>query len=303
VKSARASSLAAALVSAIAAASVALASCDLGGLTGGLRGDGGAALDASAGPDAAPAADAPAAVDAPSAGDAGVDAPRVDAGTWCAQQSPAPTFCADFDESPLVGTGWTIVNQMNGTLALDTTDFVSKPASARGTTGPVVAAGSAQASLEYDTSASGSSVHLELEVRYSQIDPGAELKTTGFAVTTAGGAELYTVYVIVAQTSAYLEESIAGDGGQIFHDTALSKIPALDQWEHLQLDVVLPTGGAPAATATVRLGPDVVLDHHPLWGGGATGNILMTAGLEVYPQSAVGPSQLEVDDVLLSVQP
>lgn len=83
--------------------------------------DAGASIDGGNSPDGSVSVDGAtvdAAFDASSDADAPVSDAAVDAGPWCKQQVPTPTFCDDFDEDPL-GARWQISAQDRGTLTLD----------------------------------------------------------------------------------------------------------------------------------------------------------------------------------------
>jgi hypothetical protein len=232
-------------------------------------------------------------LDSPPNGDAG------DAGSWCAQQAPAPTFCTDFDTSLVAG--FTSVNQVNtGVLAFDSTHFASPPHSAQASTGAVSA--TSQASLYYQAGVTGTKVHLEYQLRVGTIDPNASIKSGGF--TVSGGRGVYSVFIILRATGANLEESATNDAGApIFLDTALARGPTAGQFERVQLDVVLPSNGGAPPTASVHIGQDLVLDRKGLFQQGASGSVTMGIGIELFPTAPLGPCQIDVDNLLLDIRP
>jgi hypothetical protein len=331
VRSVRASD-AALLALLVAGGALALAACaNLDGLTGGAPPGG---SDAGEPPpsDGAPPRDAHSVTDAPGtdsrdaapptdaslpAEDAPPDAgapvdgnvpPPVDAneagptGTFCQQQSPAPTFCADFDTT-LTG-GFSSVNQSNGTLVADAVHYVSSPHSLSSTTAATAANGMAQASVDYDAPLAGSHVHLEYQLRVGTLDAQANVVAGGIALITNGGAgpDAYHIFLVLSSSSgAYIEEAKLSGGSDVYQNTPLSASPTALQFVRVQFDVVLPSSGGPAPTATVHFDNNVVLNAHPLYGGGASGPVEISVGAEVYPSIAIGQNQLDVDNVLLNV--
>ena len=306
------------------AAALLLAACaDLDGLTGGTA-DGGGPGDAYVTTDGGGRPDAPASRDASaeaSAGDAGsndasadtpYDAPpdvatpidsSADAGTWCGQQSPAPTFCADFDEASLTG-GWNAVNQTNGTLTADSTNVSSPPHALLAATKATNANAMAQASLDYDPLATGSNVHFELELRVGTLDAASNVVVGGVSVgPTGNGNDAYHAFLVVAASGAFVEEAFHQATGEIYQDTPLSQSPAVGTYVHVALDLVLPTATGPAPTLTIRFDGNIVLGPRPLYGGGASGSLEIEVGASVYPTVNVGPNALDVDNVLLNVSP
>ena len=286
------------------------ASCaNLDGLSGGVP-DGGGSSDASvASADAGLTPDAHALTDAPArdtASDAGADATRSsdasDAGRWCSQQSPS-TFCADYDTALV--DGWSIDNEVNGTIAFDPVSFVSAPHAAHSTTSATLAHAFSQASLDYIAVVTGTNIHLEYELRLGQVAAGAGLKTGGFAISSPNGSQVdYGVFIIVTSGATFIEETIRADGGQqLYIRTALSVPPTPGQWARIQMDVVLPSLAGPPPTATVHVGNALALDHHPLAGGGANGPVTINAGLELYPTVDIGVCDVDIDNVLLVVSP
>ena len=313
-----------ALAALIACALAVGAGCaSLDGLSGGVdASDGGPARDAST-PDAAKAnldggADAIAALDgqvpldAPSAGDApmalvdaGADARDVDAGSWCSQQSPAPTLCDDFDSAPL--GAWSVTNRLNGTLTKESNQVVSAPWAMQFATGATVAMGVAQASLDYVgpvPASPPSAAHLEWELRVVTLSGAAELKAGGFGVPTNNGSgpNAYDCFLIVTASGAYIEESAQVGTSHVYQDTTLPLATSFASFVHVELDLVLPTATVAVGSVTVRLNDVVMIDHQALFHG-ANGPVAMNAGLEVYPNVAIGPCELDEDNILLSVTP
>src|SRR5215472_9538237 len=109
--------------------------------------------------------------DAPSSNDAPVDSPVDSAGEGgaspCMAEPPGTLFCADFDHVSAVNQGWTLADvHGDGAGALDTSTFVSPPASFRATAGGADASMPSVYELQFTGSASTATYILELDVRF-----------------------------------------------------------------------------------------------------------------------------------------
>lgn len=157
------------------------ASCTLLVSTSGLTGS--AARDAAA-------ADGPSAVDAAAPVDGGVDA-VADGGPFCASHRGA-TFCADFDQGD-ARAGWTSRGTAGagGSLALETTAFISPPASllARASAGQSSGFGlGVQISKTLTAALAPGLAHLSFDLRLDRADSvrTPQLATIGFRVDARG---------------------------------------------------------------------------------------------------------------------
>jgi hypothetical protein len=269
-----------------------------------------AAADGDARPDDGPAPDA--AHDGPAetsstqdAADGATDAPA-DAdgsiGTWCAQQTTAPTFCSDFDTPPLA-TGWTGTRATNGSVALDPVHFVSGTASLLATTNAFASSGTGQAVLYKTVTTAGSTVHFELQLAVATIDPHAQLVGAELVVLSAANADLYRYSLVVTATGSEIQEAFAGDAGNVYKTTPLGVTFTPGTFYPVQIDLVLPTAGGPSPTGTVHVGGNLLVDHAALFDGAAQGTLQIDVGAQVFPSAAIGSCQTNADNVLLNIGP
>jgi hypothetical protein len=261
--------------------------------------DTGVVLDATAEADATHYG--PADSSSPDAKDAATDASS-DAGTWCSQQSPTPTFCSDFDTPPL-GTGWTGTNATNGTVTLDTTQFVTGPSSLLATTSAFAASGTGQAVLYKTLTPSGPTIHFELQLSLAAIDPKAQVVGAELVVLSPTSTDLYRYSLVITATGSEIQEEFAGDAGNVYKTTSLGTMFATGTFYPVQIDLVLPSAGGAAPTGTVHVGGNLLINQAPLFNGGAQGNLQIEVGAQVYPSVAIGACQTNVDNVLLNVGP
>jgi hypothetical protein len=201
----------------------------------------------------------------------GADAAADVDGSFCAHQSPTPTFCTDFDELP-VGYDWTSVSSSKGEVALDDAAASSPPNSARmARTGGGCAGGVGLAKLFKGPL---SSVHVQFKVRPTSIDGGIG--------TYLGGLKMNGCVIIFDEHSATeFGLAVQGTSNDYIHAT---RYPLLDLWTPIDVDITSPpAGGTPqlvlkVAGATAASGPlpmcslggDVTLDLGPSCSGDAT---------------------------------
>jgi hypothetical protein len=242
------------------------------------------------------------ATDAAKPGDAAMDAADGEAGTWCSQQSPTPTFCADFDTPPLAA-GWTGTNLTNGTVTLDTTHFVTGPSSLLATTNAFTASGTAQPVVYKTLTPSGPTIHFELQLSVVAIDPHAQIVAAELVVLSPGNTDLYRYSLVITATGSEIQEEFAGDSGNLYKTMQLGRVFTTGTFYPVQIDLVLPTSGGAAPTGTLHIGGSLLIDHAALFNGAAQGKLQIDVGAQVYPSVAIGSCQTNADNVLLNVGP
>lgn len=196
-------------------------------------GDGGVTLDAM-GPDtAAPDSGTDAPTDAPRDGDA--------AGPpFCATQSPAPKFCADFDD-PNPGAAWTTKTEVpnNSTVGIDTTIAKSGTASLRGESRALLATEPGNAALRKTFLVGATHVRLAFSGRWSTTTFGDGM--VAIANVDVAANRFFTLYLRNADPGTAVLEEIVGATTTL---TPLAAVPAVDTWTRVELDLDLANGKA-----------------------------------------------------------
>jgi len=144
-------------------------------------------------------------------------------------EPPGTLFCADFDHVTAVNQGWTLADvHGDGAGALDTSTFVSPPASFRATAGGADASMPSVYELQFTGSASTATYILELDVRFH-----ASMDTaTGVFVATYYPNQGINFYL--AQGSLVAAEF--PNGPTVTHILP-DAFPLPDQWVHLKVAV------------------------------------------------------------------
>jgi hypothetical protein len=182
--------------------------------------------------------------------DAAADAPEtgrdatVDAGTFCARQSPAPTFCKDFDDGP-VDFDWSSIVRTHGEVALDTAFATSAPFAARFTR---TADGCQGTSLDKVLPGLVNEAHLRFQLRLGTADGGVPsgsfLGGFNLASATAPACTMLLELDVMAGISFGLAaQADYPDGGGLRDYVAASRYPVPGAWTLVELDAV-PDAGA-----------------------------------------------------------
>jgi hypothetical protein len=197
---------------------------------------------------------------------AGSEAGASEAGAsnYCATLSPTPAFCDDFDEHPLPGE-W-IVDDVGGSLAEDSSSFVSPPDSLLAV---------------YDALATGQPLDTRLRTPLSlpappsaialefQLEPVAADPTVGNAAVvvaldfTDAATNRYTVQITLVRQQMAIgarleEQSGFVDGMTSYSPHALADPLPPGQWTHIRL--VITRSSATAASALVTFNGKTELD-------------------------------------------
>jgi hypothetical protein len=243
-----------------------------------------ATADATSIPDAAPDASRDAPVDVADASPLG----------FCASLTPAPTFCADFDEGA-VDNGWSSSQSSNGTIALDGTTSTSAPDSFVSTS--VTSTANVIAALFKDFGTSGSAYHLAFDLRVDAVSANAQAVVGQVQLMTSNVLD-YGLSFIVTATDASIEESYRSGGTTQYLLTTLASRPVTGQWTRVFIDVTAPPG-----TVTVHYGATLVLDHQTMPTGSANGIPTLGAGLEIFPTTSINPCKVHLDDLTFQIDP
>jgi hypothetical protein len=189
----------------------------------------------------------------------GHPAPTPPAGTFCATIDAA--FCADFDEGDAADLGWSSSKvDPNSSLALDTSEHASAPASARA----IVSPKDRYAILEKSFDSSYRLVSVELDFYLAQVNwSGA---TGNFTLTdiqffgrdanqgVASGLVLGPTYFEVTTARPTLTYNQPNDGGG-------GHLLPMGVWTHLRMDTEPRTKGG---TLKVWLGTELVIENDNL---------------------------------------
>ena len=234
-------------------------------------------------------------------GDAGGDADATDAsvgGRFCATRTPAPTFCADFDEGRSLSSDWGVVQEgPPGALVIDRDAGTSAPASLRAS---VPAVSNGPQSLEYVARAFTVTKRLAVEF-------DARADTLG---SSAGQVTLVAIYAhdsaamvdrslihYVTSLSAQIEEEEAPPFQSWPH--ALANAPPLGQWVHHELRMDLVNGGA---VLTLKIANATVLDAIVLGQAWSAGEYRVTFGLAYINNDAGAPWSFHYDNIAVNVE-
>lgn len=270
------------------------ASCTLLVSTTGLTGN--VAKDAAAS-DAPNAGDAR---DALAAGDGGADAPA-DGGPFCASHGGA-TFCADFDQGD-AQAGWTTSGSggAGGSLSLDTTAYVSAPAS-------LVAIASAGQSSGFGLGVrlekkmtmpvAPRSAHLSYDLRLDGADStkSPQLVTIGFG---PDANRRYFVTLATNGSNAFIQEDVPPlDGGQTrFPQRPLSRPIVLGSWTHVDMTVDFDSRTI-VMTLDGNQGFSAAMDPEGMSGP----SIEFDIGAIYYSSGSVASASAHYDNVLLDLK-
>lgn len=228
-------------------------------------------------------------------GDAGA-ADASDGGPFCATRTPAPTFCADFDEGRPLSSDWgSVQDGPPGALVIDSNAGTSAPASLRASV-PAVTTGAQ--SLEYVARAFTVTKRLaiELDVRADTLG-----STTGqvtiLAIFAHDGAKMVDrslIHYVTSQT-AQIEEEEAPPFQSWPH--ALPHAPPVGEWVHYELRIDLANGGA---VLTMKIASVTVLDAVSLGQAWSAGEYRVAFGLSYINNDAGAPWSFHYDNIAVN---
>lgn len=217
----------------------------------------------------------------------------------CAQLSPSPKLCADFEQAALVPP-WTETDTPgSGTLLVDPVAPASGQgslrASAPGWPDGGTRSGAAVVKI-FSAVASDMTLGFDWELdafpsgNASRSFPAIKIQVPG----ADGGTATYNVQLDVEPAGAILHEidyRTAADG--VFYDHHLTKQPKIGAWQHVQMHVIL---GGVASHLTMTLGPDTVVDEDLQAPGLQPSAVVLVVGV-VY-NGALEPHVARYDDVV-----
>ena len=265
----------------------------LGAACASLDGIAGSARDVDGGFDGA--------VDA--GGDGGVDAqPGVDSGAppdaaeaggpFCASLSPAPIFCADFDEGQPASFGWTSsALQAGGTVALDPQIARSPPNSMDSVCPSLDAGMDCYAILALHRVAPASEILAGFDLWLDGLGNGTA-QLANIELLDAQDNATYAFDLDVNANGAFVVEEAVGGGSFMQVATQGSLVP--QQWAHVAIDFAIVADAGSGATMTVDVGGVRVLDHHTI-PSLAPGRPYFSLG--VYTQDRTSEWRMHADNV------
>ncbi len=228
--------------------------------------------------------------------DTSTDAPtdaRTEAGVpFCAPYLDAGpgTFCQDFDsigDASMLGAS----ASPGVDVALDTSDFVSPPASLR-ITMPAADAGALHGSVTHAMTIAPTTVTLDFDLKVTAAaSSSANVASLGFS------SGFRALIVVVVSSGLYLEENAPPpDGGAnvLFNHPKIS-VTWGSSWHHVQVVLSLAS-----KTSTVVLDGTPRETNFALEGNWVTGTVNFTYGVSY---TATGPWDLAQDNVLLQLAP
>lgn len=198
--------------------------------------------------------------------DATADVQHADASTaFCATLSPRPLFCEDFDVRPLPGL-WTTVHQVGGSLAMDTSTFVSAPNAllARTDALPVGQGLDNVLRAMFPLQVAPATVTLDLQLRPAIADPTPNATLVVAAIDFIDSANnRYSVQLTLVNGASALnvlleEQTGFADGTTAYLAHPIPGTLAVGQWTHVVLAIVLSS--ATAGQAHVSFGAAHELD-------------------------------------------
>jgi hypothetical protein len=146
------------------------------------------------------------------------------------------TFCDDFDDGGL-GARWDLQRNVQGSLGLDTTVFVSPSRSLRVVADPSDASGPAyDVVLRKNFSGAFSGIHCEFDVMTDSATPPQT--GSGFGINVSGSGTNYFMVWNVDQARLYEEH----DPANTFHPITL---PKAGQWTRIAVDLAVGTDAGP----------------------------------------------------------
>jgi hypothetical protein len=238
------------------------------------------------------------------AGDAGAadatsDAKSTDATTdassarFCTTQDAA--FCADFDESADVMTGFTSVYLTDGGLvAVDDAASSSPPSSLLSGNFVLASSDSSHGCVVAKTSITpSSSLVLDMDLRIDELaSQGTYIEA--FAIVLESATQSAIQLNLAAASTAIGEEIDTLDAGKLFIPHTFAAPIAMSTWSHLNVTLVLE---APR-TITVTVDTTIVVDHAPMNSAFVVGPTDVYAGNAYSPGPSDG-ARIHYDNIVL----
>jgi hypothetical protein len=194
---------------------------------------------------------------APSGPDAGARDAGTDAGADAGADADSSTllFADDFEGSQPLPRGWDVMATSDGTLALDTTLFVSPTTSLSATALPLAAGAAGNAAdvavrRAFPIPSAGTTVAYDFEVYPKQCDPSANM-VFGALQLSDGAGDLYELQLDAQLTAAgaltliFAEYTALLDGGSIYVGHPFAPTLAVAAWTRVRIE--LTTSQPPVA--------------------------------------------------------
>jgi hypothetical protein len=161
---------------------------------------------------------------------------------FCATAHPAHLFCADFDESADVTSGWDASHASHGaTLDLDTQQSKTPPASLYSSV-PAAGGKDATATLEETITVPAPNgllvVDFDVLVAAGDSKPKGTVQLVGLGLG-AGGSQVGLVWTAGGPSVVVTVPSKSGGDSTSY---PLEPVPAAGEWSHVEIDLGLATG-------------------------------------------------------------
>jgi hypothetical protein len=222
---------------------------------------------------------------------------RVGFGGFCANATPPPTFCADFDESSSPLAGWTGIDNIaaEGPVALDT-DHVSSPRSLIATVTAQGAGAVETARVFWEYAGVPATAHLELDMKPCALQAASGfLEPIAFIEVLGYGLELQA-----DAAGPYLHIRNMNGATPLDMKTYLSGPIAPDVWHHVAFDVAFDAiAGSAAIAIDGSGGPSARVSNVRTITSGMTWVRLY---LGLYAAGSTPACATRYDDVVLSIR-
>lgn len=194
--------------------------------------------------------------DAPITDSGGNDAPAdalADAGDgaasgYCASLSPAPGFCADFDEGSFDAQFAFKHTTGTGLLSGDSTASVSPPTSFLARVGASSTGNGDFAFMTRVFGGSATQFTYAFDLRLDAVAGGQNSGVLAAIIIDDGAADSHTLSFYTTGTYAAVEEVFARpDGGMAYLDHTLSWVPKLDTWTRVSFSIDTAAGTCAAS--------------------------------------------------------
>jgi hypothetical protein len=223
-------------------------------------------------------------------------------GGFCAKLSPAPAFCADFDEGNPVDFGWTEPDSNIGDAGFHGVDFgdAVSPTGSRLVKNPGGSGRLVNSLLRDFPTSAGTWAHAAYDLRLEQLDPSENVLLSGLIFGPGpSDSEHYYVELIASQDRATLQEEVApADGGpRQFPQTALARGLPVGNWIHVEMIVDFA-----AQANTILVNGATALDRAPMAPSHRTGLAGLEVGLSYFMVGTAGPATARFDNVVVELR-
>jgi hypothetical protein len=231
---------------------------------------------------------------------------NVDAGPFCEGLTPAPSFCADFDDGEPAEFGWSMSNVKptgSGSLTADTLESRSPPASLEvrnETTSGVSVQTFLSRTVVAPLSVKGAT--LDYDVFLEDITQASDVKLSVLVFDEPSVPGDYAVFFTVKPTGSVLEECMPplADGGPTpYFVTSGVRNVLPKKWVHVAMAFDFTK---PQPTVKVDLDGHPAIEERALAAGYLRQLTFLQVGI-VYADLVKGPLSFRLDNVVLRIVP